>query len=346
MPGTTTAEVVDTVLETLRKAAETGDTSAVDDLRKRSAEGGKATAPAASKASTPDKLTLPDTEVIRPNGEAYICRKIDGHHDVALLRKCRQTNTPVLLYGAPGTGKTALIEAAYVDPATLAASAEAAALATLGAYKVYTIQGSGDTETADFVGGWVQVVDSITGVTRYEWVDGPLLKAMKEGAVLYIDEIALIDPKVMAIVYGVMDGRDELRITANPELGVVHAEPGFYVAAACNPNAPGARMSEALLSRFSVQVEVTTDYALAKRMGVNNDAVKTANNLATKLAEGQISWAPQLRELLDFKKVEEMLGTETACRNLISTAPEMDRPKVKDVVSRTFAKELTALKIS
>lgn len=233
----------------------------------------------------------------------------------------------VLAYGPPGTGKTAVIEAAYAgddleDPG------------------VYTVQGSGDTELADFVGGFIQLPNG-----QYEWVDGPLLRAMEEGKVLYVDEAPLIDPKVMAGLYSVMDGRGELRVTQNPERGIVKAKEGFYVIAACNPNAPGARMSEALTSRFSFQFEVTTDYKLAGRLGVAAKMVTAAQNMQRKLEKGEMGWAPQLRELLAFRDVSEMFGEEVALRNVISGSPEIDRPLVQDVLSRSFAKQLVELKV-
>lgn len=261
--------------------------------------------------------------VIRPNGESYHVRKIGKHDDVEVIRRCRRENLPILTYGQPGTGKTALTEAAFADDG------------------FYTIQGSGDTEVADFVGGFVQNPDG-----SFMWVDGPLVLAMLEGKPLYIDEIALIDPKVLAVGYGVMDGRGELRVTANPERGVVKSREGFYVLASCNPNAPGARMSEALISRFTMQFEVTTDFKLAGRMGVHAKMVTAAQNLQKKYQEGSIGWSPQLRELLAFKAVEEQFGLEVALRNVIATAPEAARPTVKDIVSRTFSMKVTGLAVA
>jgi MoxR-like ATPase len=50
-------------------------------------------------------------------------------------------------------------------------------------------------------------------------------KAAESGGVYFIDEIGLIDPKVLSIVYGLMDGRREITVTANPERGTVKAHP-------------------------------------------------------------------------------------------------------------------------
>jgi hypothetical protein len=257
----------------------------------------------------------------RPNGELYYSRKWGEHTDIEVLRKAREANQFVMLYGNPGTGKTAAVEAAFPE-------------------ELYTILGSGDTEVSDLVGSYVQ-----TPSGGFEWVDGVLVRAATEGKVLLIDEIGLIDPKVLSIVYGLMDGRKELAVTANPERGIVKAEKGFYVVAATNPNAAGVRLSEALLSRFTIQAEMTTDWARAKELGVPNAAVVAAQNLSKKMENGETSWSPQMRELLAFKKNADLFGTRFAIENLLGCAPEIDRPVAQDVFTRVFGESVLPARI-
>lgn len=257
----------------------------------------------------------------RPNGDLYYGRKWGDNVDVEVLRKAREAGQYVMLYGVPGTGKTAMVEAAFPD-------------------ELYTILGSGDTEVSDLVGGYVQ-----TPSGGFEWVDGVLVRAASEGKVLLIDEIGLIDPKVLAVVYGLMDGRKEISITQNPERGVVKAQEGFYVVSATNPNVAGVRLSEALLSRFSVQVEMTTDWNLAKKLGVPQTAVVASQNLAKKMENGETSWSPQMRELLAFRDLSKLFGTKWAVQNLLASAPEIDRPIASDVFTRVFGEAILPAKI-
>lgn len=286
----------------------------------RAASGSSARKKAAPVTVTIDALAGDDF-YLRPNGDKYFARKWGEHDDVQVVRKSRAENSYVFFYGAPGCGKTALVEAAFGD-------------------ELETVLGTGDTEVGDLVGGYVQTVSG-----GFEWVDGPLLRAAESGKPLLIDEVGLIDPKVLSVVYGLMDGRREYTVTANPERGTVKAKEGFYVVAATNPNAPGVNISEALLSRFDIHVEMTTDWSLAKKLGVPVTAVSAAQNLAKRRSNDEVSWAPQMRELLAFKKLAATFGTSWAVSNLLAAAPEIDRPTVAEVFTRAFGEECRPAKI-
>jgi hypothetical protein len=274
-----------------------------------------------------------DETYVRPNGSIYHARMWGEHKDVETLRKAREaTKQSVLtgvgsamfplLYGVPGCGKTALVEASF------------------GA-DVETLMGNGDVEASDLLGSYVQ-----TPSGNFEWIDGGLIRAMEQGKVYFIDEIGLIDPKVLALVYGAMDGRREVVVTTNPERGVVKSHPNFFVVGATNPNAPGVRLSEALISRFTLQAEMTTDWALARKLGVPALLVTASQNLYRKqMAKEGISWSPQMRELLAFRDIATTFGTSFALQNLIASAPESDRPDVADVLSRAFGEEIKPAKI-
>lgn len=278
-------------------------------------------APAAAGVSVATEERTFDKVYTRPNGESYYGRNIDGIDDVEVLRKGRAGNENVLLFGPPGTGKTALVEAAYEDG-------------------IYTVLGTAETETADFVGSYTQRPGE-----GFVWVDGPLIHAMEEGKVLLVDEIGLIDPKVLSILYSVMDGRGELTITQNPDRGTVKAKEGFYVVAATNPNAPGVTLSEALISRFTIQVEVDSDYALAKHLGVNEKIVRAAELMEAKRRAGTMMWAPQLREVFAFQRNEAIFGLSFAARSMIAGSPEIERDSVAEIVSKCLGQTLTPLRM-
>lgn len=255
----------------------------------------------------------------RPNGMPYVARRVyDTLSDVQWLRDLLANDMPVMLYGPPGTGKTALIEVAFP--------------------KVYTIMGSDDTERADFEGSYVQHADG-----SFVWVDGPLVRAMEEGVPLFVDEIGLISSKTLSSLYAAMDGRQEIRVTANPERGVVKAKPGFMVVAATNPHAPGVRLSEALLSRFVAQAEMGTDWKVARKLGLSERMAAAFENLDKKREAGEIAGSPQMREALAFVKTEAVFGEPMALGNLVAASLESDRDVIADVLSRALGAKVKPL---
>ena len=246
----------------------------------------------------------------RPNGQTYHPRLLADLPDVAALRRLRDAGIPALLYGPPGTGKTSLIEAAFPD--------------------LITVAGDGDTTVADFIGEYTQADDG-----RYEFVYGPLVNAMVEGRCLFIDDATLISPKVLAVVYPAMDGRRQIVVKAHKGETIAAAE-GFYVVAGHNPGVHGAVLTEALSSRFSAQIQVSTDYDLARALSIDPRAVRAAQNLSTRQANGEIGWAPQLRELIAYQRIAGVLGDGAAIANLVGVAPEEDRDVVAATVAAAF----------
>jgi nitric oxide reductase NorQ protein len=269
--------------------------------------------------TSPTPPALVTGPVRRPNGQMYHPRKLSDLSDVTALRRLRDAGVSALMYGPPGTGKTSVVEAAFDD--------------------LVTIQGDSDTVTDDFVGSYAQTPDG-----RYEFAYGPLVTAMREGRALFIDDATLIPPTVLAVVYPAMDGRRQIAIKAHQN-EVVDAAPGFYVVAGHNPGAHGAVLTDALSSRFSAQIQVSTDYDLATKLKINGKAVRVAKNLAQRQEKGEIGWAPQLRELIAFNRIADALGITAAAGNLIGIAPEEDRDVVADAVRNTFGADVAPLSL-
>lgn len=280
--------------------------------------------PVMKKEKVETFFTQVDPKIVRPNGEQYHPREILGHTDVALLKEFRKKNLYVRLAGSPGAGKTALVEGSFDD--------------------LITVSGHGDMTVAHFVGTYLP--DNAGG---WKWQDGPLVRAMREGKVLFVDEGTRIPTEVLNILFSVMDGRNILRLDDRPDLPIVTGKKGFYVIMGYNPNTLGARpLDEALVSRFRVQIDVHTDYNTAKKMGVPALAIKIARNLETqniqdKANEGPGVWVPQMRELITYRDLIKIgTGEDFALSTLLASCPrEIDVPKVREAIKNATNKQLT-----
>ena len=275
-------------------------------------------APAAPAAAPASPAAPPPSGVTRPNGAIYRPRALADMPDVDALRRLRAAGIPALLYGPPGTGKTSLVEAAFGD-------------------EVVTVAGDGDTAVSDLAGDYTQRDDG-----SYEFVYGPLITAMTEGKVLFIDDCTLISPAVLAVTYPAMDGRGEIRVKAHKG-ETIKAAPGFYVIGGHNPNVHGAVLTEALSSRFTVQVKVGTDYDLARALKIDPRAISAAQDLAKRQADGEIGWSPQLRELIGYQRTAAALGENAAAANLAGIAPEEDQDVVAAALRKAFGRTITPL---
>src|ERR1700733_14255741 len=224
--------------------------------------------PPAPAAPAPAAKPAAASPVTRPGGQVYQPRSLADMPDVEALRKLRDAGVPALLYGPPGTGKTSLIEAAFGED-------------------LITVAGDGDTTAADLVGEYTQNPDG-----TFAFVYGPLGRAMQEGKVLFLDDATLISPAVLAVAYPAMDGRREVTVKAHKGEAVKAAD-GFYVCAGHNPGVHGAILTEALSSRFTMHLHVSTDWDLARQLGVPKAVVEAAQDLNNDLAAGRVAWAPQ-----------------------------------------------------
>jgi MoxR-like ATPase len=137
----------------------------------------------------------------------------------------------MLLEGPPGTGKSTLLRAVADE---------------LGIGFAF-VEGNAELTPARLVGHFDPARVLAEGYSADIFVDGPLIEALRDGALLYVEEINRIPEETLNVLITVMS-EGELNV---PRLGHVKAAPGFRLVAAMNPfDAVGtARISAAVYDR-------------------------------------------------------------------------------------------------
>jgi MoxR-like ATPase len=326
--------------------------------------------------------------VVRPGGQTYYTRAVAaGLNDVQMYRRAQQQGLNILLFGPPGTGKTSALEAAFGDG-------------------IVTVEGNGDTEVRDLIGGYVQKVGApelqqareagvqildeaqalvlaVTGQMTgkqvvvcgtpssadtveklhaagaqltpffdnaaayvvacgsamdkfFEWENGPAVIAAEQDKVLFIDDFTKIMPVVLTKLFPLMDDRRMIRLEQKVGGTEVKAGPNFIVVGAHNPGAPQAVLEEAMAARFGLHAHVSSDFRLARKLGVDPRVVSVAERMRNDHEAKLVKWAPQMRELLAFQKVADEFGAEFAARNMIASAPENERAALHSELSKHF----------
>lgn len=158
----------------------------------------------------------------------YISPDADLWNDImaaVVLRK------PVLLKGPTGAGKTRLAES----------------ISAIFGQPMQSINSSVDLDAEALLG--FKTLVQRDGQSHIEFVEGPVVTAMKKGHLLYIDEINMAKAETLPILHSALDHR---RMMTNPFTGeVIEAHPDFGVIAAINEGYIGTSpMNEALKNRF------------------------------------------------------------------------------------------------
>lgn len=137
----------------------------------------------------------------------------------------------LLLEGPPGTGKSTVLRS----------------VADAGGSGFEFVEGNAELTPARLVGAHDPAAVLAEGYSEASFVDGPLVAAMRDGSLLYVEEINRVPEETLNVLITVMS-EGELHV---PRLGRVVAADGFRLVAAMNPfDAVGtARIASAVYDR-------------------------------------------------------------------------------------------------
>lgn len=178
--------------------------------------------------TSPDELrSVTGPELLRRLTTRVVGRRRELEVIVAALTADRH----LLLEGPPGTGKSTVLRA----------------LAEESGQGFEFVEGNAELTPARLVGAFDPAAVLNEGYVPDVFVDGPLLTALRDGSLLYLEEINRIPEETLNVLITVMS-EGELHV---PRLGHVLAAPGFRLVAAMNPfDAVGtARIASAVYDR-------------------------------------------------------------------------------------------------
>ena len=198
---------------------------------------------------------------------------------------------PVFVSGLSGNGKTFMVEQACAQLKV----------------ECLRVNISPETDEDDLIGGF-RLIDGET-----KWFDGPVVQAMKSGAVLILDEIDRGSNKLMCL-QGVLEGKG-LFVKKTGEF--VEPVTGFNVIATANTKGKGDEtgrymaatiLDDAFLERFpitveqeypDVKVETKILTKLFASLGINDKA----------FAENLVKWADIIRKTFEEGAIDELIST-------------------------------------
>ncbi|MGH3183964.1 MAG: AAA family ATPase, partial [Streptosporangiaceae bacterium] len=162
---------------------------------------------------------------------------VGRRHELRLLRQAVTLRRPVLLLGPPGVSKTTMLRA-LAGPAGHDRDG------------VHWVTGDEQLSAHVLVGTFDPSLVLREGYRAEHFWPGPLARAMRDGGILYIEELnrapsGALNVLITALSEGYVDVA---------HLGQVHAAPGFMVVGSANPldDVGTGRLSRGLLDRFLV----------------------------------------------------------------------------------------------
>ncbi|HEV7469589.1 MAG TPA: AAA family ATPase [Pseudonocardia sp.] len=240
------------------------------------------------------------------------------------------TGRHVVIEGPPGTGKSTLLRSIARDA---------------GQHVVF-VEGNAELTPARLIGAFDPSQVLAEGYLPASFVDGPLLNAMREGGLLYLEELNRVPEETLNVLITVLTEGE----IAVPRLGTVQAGPRFRLIAAMNPfDAIGtARVSQAIADRMCRVVLGYQDEDAERAITGSVSGVQgPVNDLAVGLtrstrAHRDIRMGSSVRGAIDLALVltglAELRGEEKPARETARDAAHAalsGRIKIADGVDRT-----------
>jgi len=259
---------------------------------------GKGTVTATETVAQPEAVAMAQTATVHvlrqkklhDDADTAIPEKFPGfvpfgfYHDLTNIIQSKQFY-PVFITGLSGNGKTLMVEQ----------------VCAVQGRECIRVNISIETDESDLIGSNTLVDGNVV------YRDGPIITAMKRGAILLIDEVDRGSNKLMCM-QGIMEGKPYY----NKKSGeYIYPADGFNVIATANTKGRGSDegrylsqiLDDAFLERFPITVE--QEYPVSK---VELKIIKPLLN-DDEFAENLIKWADIIRKTFADGGIDEIIST-------------------------------------
>ena len=256
---------------------------------------------------------------------------LDWNNSIGIIDKAFEKELFVLIIGPKGTGKTSLV-------------------------REYAIQKSKELESINFslrtreshLVGTKSLVDGNIGFD-----EGILVKSMKEGNILYLDEINAAEADVLLRLDEALDDRRQV-ILKESDGQIIKAKDSWFVIATINPltHVGTKELPPQILSRFPVRIRLDyppedVEYQIIKKHVKNPNesevlrGIKLANILRQAASVEELYYSPSLRETIAFAKLlEDEMSVKQAAEivfgNVYAQWGTVEFQKVNDIITSMF----------
>ncbi len=256
---------------------------------------------------------------------------LDWNNSIQILNKAYEAGLFVLIIGPKGTGKTSLVRD----------------FAKNKNINLDSINFSLRTRESHLVG-----TKTLTDGT-ISFDEGLLIKSMKSGDILYLDEINSAEADVLLRLDEALDDRRQIVLKESTD-EVIKAKENWFVVSTINPlsHSGTKELPPQLLSRFPVRIrleyppenielEIIKKYASGNHESEMIQAIKLANTLRQAAAVEELFYSPSLRETIAFAKLLDkgMAAKEVAeiiFGNVYTQWGDIEYQKVSDIITSMF----------
>lgn len=256
---------------------------------------------------------------------------LDWNNSIDVLNKAHDSGLFVLIIGPKGTGKTSLVRE----------------FAEKKGAKLESINFSLRTRESHLVG--TKTLNE--GTVGFD--EGVLIKSMKDGTFLYLDELNAAEADVLLRLDEALD--DRRQIVLKESTGeLITADKNWFVIATINPltHVGTKELPPQLISRFPVRIRLDyppeqTELEIIKRYVSDADddkllqGIKLANTLREAAAVEELFYSPSLRETIAFGKllqagVDAKKAATIVFANVYAQWGNVEYQKVNDIITSMF----------